>query len=386
MIGLKGELEEAVNRRFADIVHTASELIRIPSRNPPGEERRCAEYIHARLKEYGLETHLVREPFENRPQVVALRRGKGNKTIMLNGHIDTVPEGNVEDWSVDPFSGQVKDGYLYGRGAADMKSALAMMIHIAEIAKPDVNVLLTFAVGEERAEPGTPALISYCRRFGLDVKYGIVMEPTSMDVAHCQKGAAWFRIKLSGKPAHASLPGEGINAISLAARAMHAIDDYGNDLVRRKHRLGVTPTCAVTMISGGYKENVIPDKCDLVVDRRLVPGESSNMAESEMRTLMAGLDIGYALERIGSREAVEIDENSAVVRAVIDATSEATGKSTKICFPGATDNEHLVAAGIDSVVWGPGDLGRAHTVDECIGVDEIRRATLALAVLLNKLV
>jgi len=382
----KSELLEKVDKKFPEIIQTASDLVKIPSRNPPGEEKRCAEYIYSRLKEFGLETHLVSEPFSNRPQVVALLRGKGENTILLNGHMDTVPEGDPEDWSMDPFSGKVKDGFLYGRGSVDMKSSLAIMMHIAKFVKENGSILLTFAVGEERAEAGTSTLLSYIKRFNLNVRYGLVLEPTALKVATCQKGAAWFRIKLKGRAAHASAPDEGINAIEFASKVMHAINDYRSEITKRKHRLADPPTCTITMISGGFKENVIPDKCELVIDRRLVPSESSNIVEHELRTFIDKLQLDYALDKIGSREPVEIDDNAAIARAVIDATSEATSTSTSIiCFPGATDNEHLVASGIQSLVWGPGNLNKAHTIDECISIDEMKHATIALVLLLNKL-
>ncbi len=383
---VKSELLETVDKKFPDIVHTASELIKIPSRNPPGEERRCAEYIYSRLKEFGLETYLVSEPFSNRPQVVAIVRGKNENTILLNGHIDTVPEGDPESWTMDPFSGKVKDGLLYGRGSVDMKSALAIMMHVAEFADINGNILLTFAVGEERAEPGTSTLLSYVKKFNLNVKYGLVLEPTALNVASCQKGGAWFKIKLKGRASHASAPDQGINAIEMASKVMQAINDYRILIAKRKHRLADPPTCTVTMISGGFKENVIPDKCELVVDRRIVPGESSRMIEQELRPFIDRLKLNYELEKMGSREPVEIDDTSAIVRAALDATGEATGTNPSVvCFPGATDNEHLIANKIQSLVWGPGSLNKAHAIDECINTSEIRYGTLALALLLDKL-
>ncbi len=380
-------LLELVDKKFPDLIRTASELIKIPSRNPPGEEKRCAEYIYSRLKEFGLETHLVSEPFSNRPQVVALARGRSEDTIMLNGHIDTVPEGDPEDWSMDPFSGKVKDGLLYGRGSVDMKSALAIMMHVTKFVNTNVSVLLTFAVGEERAEPGTSTLLSYIKKFNLNVRYGLVLEPTALNVASCQKGAVWFKIKIRGRAAHASAPNKGINAIELASKFAHAISDYRNDIAKRKHRLADPPTCTITMIHGGFKENVIPDKCELVIDRRLVPSESGSMVEHELRSFVDKLQLDCELDKIASREPVEIEDGSAIARAMIEATNEATGRRPSIiCFSGATDNEHLVANGIQSIVWGPGNLNKAHAIDECISVDEIKQATVALALLLNKTV
>jgi succinyl-diaminopimelate desuccinylase len=377
------ELSQRVDSKFPDILQTASELIRIPSRNPPGEERHCAEYIHSRLKEFGLETFLVREPFNDRPQVVALARGKSDKTMILNGHIDTVPEGNAEDWSVDPFSGTVKDDLLYGRGAVDMKSALAMMMHITDITNTDGNILLTFAVGEERAESGTSTLLSYIKKFNLNIKYGLVLEPTSMKVATCQKGAAWFRVRFMGRAAHASTPENGINAIEMATRAVNAINDYRKELKKRGFD---SPTCTITMIGGGFKENVVPDRCDIVIDRRMTPGETSASVEQEVTGVIDRLQMDYHLERIGSREPAGIDDNSLIAREVVNAVTSATGARPEVmCFSGATDNEHLVSHGIESLVWGPGDLRKAHAVDECISTQEIKHATLSLALLLKRL-
>ncbi len=384
----KAEVLGRVDAIFDDILQTASELVRIPSRNPPGEEKRCAEYIHSRLGELGLEAHLVEEPFRERPQVVAIARGKGRQTIILNGHIDTVPEGDPELWSLDPFSGEVRDGFLYGRGAADMKGALAVMIHLARITNPQWNLLLTFAVGEEKAEPGTSTLLSYIRRFDLDVRYGLVLEPTSLGVATCQKGAAWFRIEVPGRAAHASAPDKGVNAIERALEVMRAVRNYAEMLSKKqsRHRYPEPPTCTVTMISGGFKENVIPDRCELVIDRRLVPGESSGAAGQEIRVMLERLDLGCEMHSLGAREPVDIDDGCDIARMVIDATKEATGRSVgTMCFPGATDNEHLMASGIESLVWGPGGLSMAHAVDECISIREMKEAAIAIALLLEGL-
>jgi succinyl-diaminopimelate desuccinylase len=382
----KSEMLEIVDKKFSDIIQTASELVGIPSRNPPGEEKHCAEYIYSRLKELGLETYMVNEPFSSRPQVVALVRGSSKDTIILNGHIDTVPEGDPEDWTMDPFSGKEKDGFLYGRGSVDMKSSLAIMMHIAEIVRVNGSILLTFAVGEECAEPGTSTLLSYIKKFDLNIRHGLVLEPTALKVATCQKGAAWFRIRVKGRAAHASAPDEGINAIEIASKIMHSINDYRNVIAERKHRLADPPTCTITMISGGFKENVIPDRCELVIDRRLLPGESSNVIEREIRSFIDKLQLDHELDKIGSREPVEINDDIKLARAVIDATNEATGTSTEIiCFPGATDNEHLIANGMQSLVWGPGNLNKAHAIDECISIDEVKHATVALALLMNKL-
>jgi succinyl-diaminopimelate desuccinylase len=376
---------EAIEREFPAIIQTAAELIRIPSRNPPGEERQCAEYIHSRLKEFGFETHLVREPFTDRPQVVAIVRGKNDDTILLNGHMDTVPEGNHENWSVDPFSGIVKNGLLYGRGSVDMKSSLAVMMHVARVVETKSNLLLTFAVGEEIAEPGTSTLLSWIKQLDLKIKYGLVMEPTGLQIATHQNGAVWFSVKCKGKATHASMPSEGTNAIEAAYKIMSVLHEYQRNIETRSHELAGSPTCSITMIRGGIKENVIPDECEIVVDRRLIPRESSILVEKELVDLLRGSKIGCEAATIGSREPVALSKDSQLVRAMIETMREMNIRSDLVCFTGATDNEHIVAEGIDSLVWGPGDLKLAHAADERIRIEDIKNAAVSLGVIIDKL-
>jgi succinyl-diaminopimelate desuccinylase len=382
----KNEALAIVDSEFPRILQTASELVKIPSRNPPGEEKRCAEYIYSKLKEFGFETYLVNEPFSSRPQVVALIRGKEENTILLNGHMDTVPEGDPNSWSVDPFSGIIKEGFLYGRGSVDMKSSLAIMMHVAKHAKLNGNILLTFAVGEERAEPGTSTLLSWIKqKFDLKIMYGVVMEPTSLNVATYQKGATWFKIKVKGKAAHASAPSKGINAIELAQNLLLIIHEYKNEIAKRSHKFGGEPTCSITMISGGIKENVIPDYCEVTVDRRLVPGESSYQVEKEVSLMLNKTALDYELIKLGAREPVELSNDSTLAKTLHDVLREMNIQKSTICFSGATDNEHLIANNIEGLVWGPGDLPFAHAVDERISTEEIRNASVALLLTLQRL-
>lgn len=378
-------ITEKVENNFNQILQTASELIRIPSRNPPGEEKRCAEYIYSKLKELGYDTYLVNEPFNNRPQVVALFRGKSSDAIILNGHMDTVPEGDANNWSVDPFSGATKDGFLYGRGSVDMKSSLSIMMHVAKFAKTNGSILLTFAVGEEKAEPGTSTLLSWIKKFDLNIKYGLVMEPTNLQIATHQKGAVWFKIGIKGRAAHASAPTEGINAIEIAYNIMQTFQEYKKEITKKSHELAGTPTCSVTMINGGIKENVIPDKCEIVIDRRLIPLESADEVEKELQLLFKKTQFNYEITQLGSREPVELANNSTLAKIMLDVTHLMNIESEIICFTGATDNEHIVSHGIESLVWGPGDLKFAHAVDERISINDIKKASIALGLVLQKL-
>lgn len=350
-----------------DIISTASDLVKIPTRNPPGEEKNCLSYIKSRLEENEMNVKVINEPFKHRPQIIAWNE---DPKIMLNGHMDTVPEGDADLWSIDPFSGMIKDNRLYGRGAVDMKSALALMIHMPRII--DKHLLLTFAIGEERAEPGTSTLLNYIS----SIKYGIVLEPTSLAIAPYQRGALWAKMRVRGKATHASLEEKGVNAIIEAKEIMDKIEEYAKSLDSKE--LNMTPTCNITMIEGGIKENVIPDSCSLTIDRRLLPSEDYRQVLDELRNI-------HDLEVIGFRRGVKIEAThltNILKQSLLDITNNAKIE----CFPGSTDNEHIVSKGIESVVWGPGNLADAHAVDEAINIDEIITAGKVLALSLYRLI
>ncbi|MBE44396.1 MAG: hypothetical protein CMO16_04365 [Thaumarchaeota archaeon] len=379
------DIVRKVECNFNEILQTASKMIKIPSRNPPGEEKRCAEYIHSKLKELGYETYFVNEPFIDRPQVVALLKGKSSDTILLNGHIDTVPEGDANSWIMDPFSGEIKDGFLYGRGAVDMKSSLSIMMHVAKFVETNGTILLAFAVGEERAEPGTSTLLSWIKKFNLKIKYGLVMEPTGLQVATHQRGAVWLKIRIKGRATHASTPNEGINAIEIAHNIMYIIQEYKKQITKKSHKFTDTPTCSVTMINAGIKENVIPDRCEIVLDRRLVPGETKNEVTKELRLLFDKKKLNCEITQLGSRKPVELSNNSVLPRTILDVMDQMNIQSSTICFTGATDNEHIFSNSIESLVWGPGDLSFAHSVDERISINDMKNAAIALGLVVNKL-
>ncbi|MCS6768156.1 MAG: M20 family metallopeptidase [Candidatus Nitrosocaldus sp.] len=381
-----GKVKDAVEREMVGIVEDAAELIRIPSRNPPGEERRCAEYIYSRLREFGLNAFLLHEPFTDRPQVIAYPSMYriDELEMMLNGHMDTVPEGSAEAWSIDPFSGLIRDGRIYGRGSVDMKSALAIMMHICRIVE-DARVMLCFAVGEERAEPGTSTMLRHLRHMGARVRYGVVMEPTSLRIARCQRGALWLRVRVRGRAAHASIPYAGTNAILKACRAVDALNAYmltGSRHERGEGGVQCTPSCSITMIDGGVKENIIPDECTLVIDRRVTPYEDVSSVIDGIRELLDKSIGDYSMDIIASRRAVCIDGPSMLISRLSDALGSIGVEPVVECFPGSTDNEFIVGEGIESIVWGPGSIEQAHAVDEHISIEELNRATCGLALLL----
>jgi succinyl-diaminopimelate desuccinylase len=386
VINRQDVLQKIDDERIVDLV---SQLVRIPSRNPPGDEKGCAEYIMRKLKEWGFGVQVIPEPFPDRPQVVATCEGTERRpTLVLNGHMDVVPEGNVRKWSVDPFGGVVRGGRVYGRGACDMKGGIATMLMAAKAIKDSGiklrgNLILQFVIGEETGEPGTRHLLVE-RAIGGD--FGIVLEPTNLRVATSEKGVAWFQVVVEGKPAHAGTPERGNNAILRASRMVTLLEKYNRTISKRRHPLLGRATCSVTMIEGGTKENVIPESCKLTIDRRFLPNETAAGIEKELDRIFLGeSNLKYRLERKIVYEPFEIPAQSKIAQSLRKGMKDLTGTAPKTFgMPVGTDARNFVNdARIPAVSWGPGDIKVAHSFDEFVEIDQLVTSTkvLCLAIL-----
>jgi succinyl-diaminopimelate desuccinylase len=377
--------------RYVDekaLLTTLQSLVRIPSRNPPGEEKRCAEYIASVMRDWELETHLIDEPYPGRPQVVAILRGTaGRPKLVLNGHIDVVPEGDRSQWVGDPFSGELRGGRVYGRGSSDMKGGVAAMMLAAKALKDSGmrlkgDLVLQFAMGEETGEPGTKHLLL---ERGFKGDWGIVLEPTRLRVGTAEKGLAWFHITVQGKPAHASRPEQGLNAISKALKVAQALEEHNERIAAKTHPLLGRAICSITMIQGGTKENVIPESCRIAVDRRFIPGETADGVQAEIEAILSDLQrqdpqIKLKLERKMVYESAEIPVASEIAEVLRRKVKEVTGiVSAPYGIVASTDvRNFIVDAGIPAVTWGPGDTDQSHTFNESMPVSQVVDAVKVL--------
>jgi len=373
--------EEMVNRVEVDLlVKLAQEMIRIPTQNPPGNERACAEYIHRTLTHWGIETEMVFEPFPQRPQVVTVVKGReSGRTLIINGHMDVVPEGSRSHWKYDPYGGVVEGGRIYGRGSCDMKGGLAAMIILAKILResgfPCGEVVFQFVIGEESGEPGTKHLLL---RKGVRGDYGIVLEPTTLRVATAEKGLAWFRITLLGKPAHASVAEQGINAIEKAIKLGGRLLEYDKKLRTHVHPLLGSRRCTMTMMNAGTKENTVPESCSLILDRRFNPEETVDQVENELKELLDQLTLEdsnfkYQIERTMVYEAAEIPVDFLLANVLRKHAAQISGVSKEpFGTMYSTDVRNFINdAKIPAVTFGPGDVRQAHTFNESIEIKQI---------------
>ncbi|ODR83368.1 acetylornithine deacetylase [Haladaptatus sp. W1] len=350
------------------------ELVSRESENPPGNEAAVAEFIYGWFEERGIEASLIPDPYPERPQVVA-RVGNGDPTVVLNGHIDVVPAGDRQQWDHPPYSPEVKGNTLYGRGTTDMKTGVAVAMLTAAHLHPefeagdlDGSVIVQAAIGEETAEPGTKTLLKQ----GYTGDYGIVLEPTEMRTATSEKGLAWYEFTVDGEPSHASRPDQGSNAVLHAKDFLSALSEYDTTVRERSDELVGQAYATITKFNAGTKENVLPEKATITIDRRFLPSESVEQIDDEIRQLVEtaeaenGSNISW--ERTRTYESAAIDRDSPVARVFREQSAEKAGVPMDPWgITASTDVRNLINdADMEAITWGPSTLAQAHTYDECV--------------------
>ena len=382
-----GAAETAANATDPDeVLDYARSLIAAPSENPGGTEDEVADVASGILSDLRADIRVVRSE-EGRPSVVA-RIGSGERPrLAWNGHLDTVPAGDPSTWSSGPFEGEVVEGRLVGRGACDMKgpiaAALAAVAAVRRAGLSFVGTLDLHLVADEELAGihGTRVL----RDEGLlDHDAAIVGEPSEMEIALAERGGAWVTAVAHGKAAHGSQPHLGVNAILTMSRFLLRLPEA---LPHRVHPLVGAPTVNVALVAGGSAPNVVPDRCEVEIDRRIVPGEEDpDEVLAPFRRLVDDLVAERPETRIEISlkdwtEAAETTGDSAIASLVRDAIAAETGSPPPfVGFTGITDARFYINdAHIPTVIAGPGSLSLAHTANESIGVDEMVTAARAYA-------
>jgi len=366
-----------------------SELIEVPSVNPPGEkyDEICSK-IQSALKELGFKTRIV-EAVKGKPNLIGVL-GYGKPALLFNGHVDVVPPGM--GWETDPFKAVEKDGRIYGRGTADMKGALASMIAaVKKLSDEGValkgSLIFTATVDEETG--GLDGLGYLVRKEGLKADYCLSGEPTKLNVCRCEKGVYWSKISVKGKAAHGSTPERGINAIEKMSKIISALQSIS---FKREHKILGRPTINIGVISGGTKINVVPDYCEILVDRRMLPAEDPKEVKGEIESALRSVKaadplVDYRVEDLLFADPFELPEDAPLVKKAVGAVEEALGRRPEITgLTGFTDARFTaVDANIPSVLVGPGDIAQAHTANEFVEKRQILDAISVYETFLKKL-
>jgi succinyl-diaminopimelate desuccinylase len=368
------------------LVEFTQELVRIPSVFDPDRglnEQPAAELVEAQMRSFGWSPR-VDVVADGRPNVIATIDGDSpGRTLMFEGHTDVVTEGDEATWTVDPFGGELRDGRIYGRGSADMKSGVAAMLFGADAVVRGGSfpgrIVVAALVDEEGMMSGVRDFVQRGLAEGIDG--AICCEPEGGEICHAAKGALRLRMDLLGKMAHGAMPFEGRNpnrAVAAVIAALTSLERRLHETYSVHEHLGqawITPT--VLRAGAPAQMNVLPATATMWVDVRTVPAVDHDELIAEVERVVteaAGTsDITAAVTVIDNRPAVELAPDDPLVRALWDAHTTVAATPARLGgVPGTTDGTMLTAlAGVPTVVYGPGGKWIAHQVDEFVDVADI---------------
>jgi acetylornithine deacetylase/succinyl-diaminopimelate desuccinylase-like protein len=351
-------------------VELLQDLIRIPSVNPHGDpgtaavgEGKIAAYLKEWLSACGAEAEL-REVLPGRPNVLA-RWGAdrpGKPRLLFAPHTDTV---SVAGMTIDPFSGEVCDGRVWGRGASDTKGTMAAMLWALNQERERLGSLsheIWFAglMSEEAEQHGSRALAAQ-ETFDLV----IAGEPTGLDVVFTHKGAAFLSLRTRGRSAHASRPELGENAISKMLAALDVVRrEFAPEFSSMKHEILGTSTLSIGTLSGGSKTNIIPEACEATVDMRFVPGHYRPDIVELLRARLAAASPGIEVHA-NPAPPLETDPGHRLIQKLLACGSHLVGA------PWFCDACCFASRGMPAIALGPGSIEQAHTADEWIRVEDV---------------
>ena len=366
-------------------IRLLSDLVALPSVNPMGRTTLGPEHLEGRVSAYleewfrNLGIVVTRESISpGRDNIIARYDAPGSRrTILFDVHQDTVP---TDGMTIPPFEPIVRDGRLYGRGACDIKGGMAaMMTAFARLVRErpagSASVVLACTVDEEFTHIGSSRLAEQLA--GIDL--AIVAEPTMLDIVDRHKGAVRWKIRTHGVACHSSTPDRGDNAIYRMARVVGVLADHAGELARSAPDpvLG-PPSLSVGRIEGGISVNVVPDRSEVEIDRRMIPGETPESCRERVRLQVQ--------DRLGTLDGIEFlppwvtmptlvaddARNTTWLAAIGPAIERVRGQRPRVFgVPYGTDAGPLGLTGLPCFVIGPGDIAQAHTKDEWVAVDQI---------------
>ncbi len=372
--------------------HFLAELIALPSVNPAflpagdprAGEHRVADFLAATAARGGLDVEF-HEVSPNRRNLIArfTPSGRVKKRVVLAPHTDTVGDLGMSDRLFQP---EIRNGRLYGRGACDTKGSVASMLmavlSLALQGRRPATTEIIFAglIDEENSQLGSRALV----RSGFKADLAIVGEPTQLQVVTAHKGDLWLKVTTRGKSAHGAKPHLGKNAIHSMAQIINLIEtDYATTLKNQSHPLLGQATVNVGSIRGGTQPNIVPDWCEISIDRRTLPGETSASVLRGLRKFLVKHGLKATINDSKGAPAPSLETNPRLP--LVQALLASVGQNSTVGVDYFCDAAILAAGGIPSVVFGPGDIAQAHTATEWISVRQLDQAVAQLVGFLRSL-
>ncbi|MEM7336625.1 MAG: ArgE/DapE family deacylase [Chloroflexota bacterium] len=369
----------------AYLTQTLVDLVQIDSRNPsltpgvPGEAE-IGDYIAQALRQLGLDVE-IEELAPSRVNVIGTLKGAGNgRSLMLNGHMDTV---NTDDM-IQPFSGEIRDGNLYGRGALDMKGSLAAMLAVTKAIKESGTALqgdliLTFVADEEHASIGSAAIVEKYRADAV-----IVTEPTGVRIRRAHLGFIWFEVKTVGLAAHGSRYQKGIDANMRMGRFLAKLDQLEKELrSRTPDPLCGPPSLHAAKLQGGTENSTYASECTLLVEWRMTPGQTEAGCRAELQAIIDAL--AQEDDTFQATITTQLARPPYAVPADIDIIQTLEGvfekhvgrKPVHVGSRGWTDAALFYQAGMDAFLFGPNG-GGAHAKEEWVDLQSVKHVAAIL--------
>jgi len=410
-MNIERRIIESIDRKKDNIIKFLRELISFPS--VTGSELKIQQFIVKKLKEMDLKIDMwepvhselkkhpayipVKNEYTNRPNLVGIYKGSGNgKSLLFNGHVDVIPAKPLSAWNHNPWSGDIQGDRLYGRGASDMKSGLAVMTMALDIlvklgVKLKGNIILEYTVDEEQSGNGTLA----CVMRGYKADAGICCETSSMHIQPACIGRIWFEITVKGKPAGIQRAWEGVNAIDKGYAVMNTVSDFGEKRINKlSHPLypnvrNALP-CMVSVFRSGSFPSSFPDTCLLKGSFATLPGEDTNIVKQNfIKHILSFSKKDFWLKNNPPMikftgycgEPAEISKNHPIVNALNKKYYSVMGKKAQITGrEGAADIRYLIKYGeTPTTIFGPGLTKLMHSTDEYVKISDLISATKILA-------
>ncbi len=333
---------------------------------------------------------------EDKPNIVAklgADRSEKKLELLYNSHVDTVPVGEIEKWKHEPFGAEIENGKMYGRGIADAKGSVAGMVMAAKaIADSNIELngrLVINPVSDEEVG-GFKGAKHVLDSGEINPDYAVIGEITTNKIAIAEKGLVWFKITTEGRTAHASTPWDGINAIDKMINLLKMIDNkVVQQLKQRKHPLTPPPSMNIGMISGGVKTNVVADKCEVTIDRRILPNETIEGATKELQDVIDNMkkqdpEFKANMEVLLTGSPIETSQDSPIVTMTQEVCKSRGISDKPEGYLQASDGRFYAEKGIPTILLGPGLAELAHSPDEWINIEEVVEATRIYSLLATK--
>lgn len=375
------KIKQMIDESYDELVQLLKELIQQDTTNLPGNEYLGVRVLEKFLKKYHIpyEIHWKEKGREN----IIVRIGEGKKKLFSAGHIDVVPAGDENLWKYPPFEGHVEGNIMYGRGTTDDKGPLAALFITAKVLwqfrdKLNGTFIVSGVADEER---GSAYGTDYLMEEGLiDCDYAIIPDIGGnckfIDIA--EKGVLDIKITTEGKSAHGSTPELGINAIEKMVTTIEALKKY--KFKYTEHKYLSPPTMNIGIIKGGSASNMVPDKCEIIVNIRYLPSQNKESIKEDLEHYLQEIYKDIKVEIMANLNPTEVEPHNELVKAISLKSKEVLGfEPTLFGMGGATVCKTFIEKGIPAVGWSPGPDNVAHIPNEYVDLKELLKFSHAMA-------